>query len=104
MFQQQIIVTFNDGQEVSCTATQADVSAWEMFCLRSGLRSSSPDRTLLQEVPMTAMRYMAWSALHPTGSGPRPSYDDWNASVAEAMPVTEGGELVDPTLTGTPVE
>lgn len=102
MFTQQITVTYTDGTTVAATTTQADVAAWEMWCVKRNLRATSPDRTVMQDMPVTFLRFAAWSALHRNGTGPRPEFDLWADTVAEVN--VEGEEIADPTQTATPAD
>ena len=99
MFTQQIEVTYLDGRMVEVVSTQADVAAWEMWAMKRNLRATSPDRTVMQDLPVTFLRFIAWNALHRPGTGPRPDFDIWTEEVAEVS-VTES-EPADPTTTGT---
>ncbi len=100
MFTQTIEITFDDGRSAEVVSTQADVAAWEMYAMKRGLRASSPDRTVMQELPVTFLRFIAWSAMHRPGTGPRPDFDLWTNEVVEVS--VKEAEVPDPTPTGTP--
>jgi hypothetical protein len=99
MFTQALTVNYLDGTTTDVTTTQADVAAWEMWTVKRGLRASAPDRTVMQDMPVTFLRFVAWSALHRPGTGPRPDFDLWADQVAEVA--VEDAEPADPTPTVT---
>jgi hypothetical protein len=100
MFTQEITITYTDGRVVEVTSTQADVAAWEMYAVKRGLRASGPDRTVMQDLPVTFLRFIAWSATHRPGTGPRPDFDTWTNDVVEVS--VREAEAVDPTPSTTP--
>jgi hypothetical protein len=100
MFTQALTVTYHDGTTTEVNTTQADVAAWEMYCIKRNLRATAPDRTVMQDMPVTFLRFAAWNALHRPGTGPRPDFDLWADTVAEVA--VESEEIADPTPTVTP--
>jgi hypothetical protein len=99
MFTQTLTVTYNDGTASTVTTTQADVAAWEMWCVKRNLRATAPDRTVMQDLPVTFLRFAAWNALHRPGTGPRPDFEPWADTVAEVG--VEDTTEADPTQTAT---
>lgn len=85
MFTQHLTVTFTDDTVKEVTTTQADVAAWEMFCMNRKMRASGPDRTTMQDFPVTFLRFLAYNALNRPGTGKRPDFDLWSADVTEVM-------------------
>lgn len=100
MFTQEITVSYADGRQDRVMTTQADVAAWEMYAVKRGLKPSGPGRSLMEDMPVTFLRYCAWSAVHRPGTGPRPDFDVWGADVLEVS--VESAETVDPTPMDTP--
>lgn len=99
MFQQEITITYRDSHTEAVLADQSDVAAWELWARQRRLSASSPGATLMQELPVTAMRVMAWSAMN-RGSSVRQDYDVWDATVAQ-VDMADDTEPVDPTPAAT---
>jgi hypothetical protein len=97
MFTQQVTITYRDGHKEHVTTDQGDVQAFEFWAMRRGLSASRPDRTLIQEAPVTFLRVAAWSAVQ-RGSGTKLDFDLWADTVADVQP--EDVEAADPTPEG----
>lgn len=101
MFTQKVTVTYRDGKAIDVVTDQGDVQVFESWALRRGLAASRPDRSLIQEAPVTFLRVAAWSAVQ-RSTGAKVEFETWDASVADVSP--EEVEEVPPTLETTPEE
>lgn len=98
MFTQKLSVKYRDGHVETISTDQSDVAAWELYATRRGLKPSAADRSLLQDMPITFMRFAAWNAVHRNG-GPKAEFETWALTVEEVV-VEEAGD-VDPTQSAT---
>lgn len=103
MFQQRITVTYNDGTIEEVTTTQADVAAWEMWAVKRGLKPTAADRSLMQDLPVVFMRFVAWNATYRAVS-PRVDFDIWGDTVSEVMVVDETPDPTPATTSATSSE
>jgi hypothetical protein len=101
MFTQKVKVTYRDGKTVDVVTDQGDVQVFEAWALRRGIAASRPDRSLIQEAPVTFLRVAAWSAVQ-RSTGARVEFDTWAETVADVSP--EEVEEAPPSPETTPEE
>ena len=94
MFTQKVTVTYRDGSTADVVTDQGDMQVFESWALRRGLAASRPDRSLIQEAPITFLRVAAWSATQ-RATGARVEFETWAETVADVSP--EEVEEVPPT-------
>jgi hypothetical protein len=95
VYAQRVTVHYVDGTRADLTLTQWSIGQFGLWAARQGLKADMSSPGLLA---ITMLRFQAWAELHRTprpGAGARPSFDTWDATVAEVEP--EGSAEVDPT-------
>lgn len=93
MFAQQVVIRYADGTEKPATLTQWSMGQFAQWSIRQGFDVDINNPGLMGVV---MLRYQAYCELHRDPNAVRPSFDKWDATVAEVDPVQEA-EPVGPT-------
>lgn len=100
MFKMGAKVHFADQTTQEIEITQWELGQLDFYAKRQKL-TPSPGRTLLEEMPFFAMRYLAYVAQFRHATGPKPDFDTWDKTVVEV----EGGDNeANPTQTAATAE